>query len=62
MKEFFQFSQNDITRILYEELVRTGKIEQKSGSIHTTFVVEFGTFKHINIRLDETIPGLKGLY
>lgn len=62
MKEFFQFSQTDITRILYEELVRTGKVEQKACSVTTTFVVNFGSFKHIDIRIDEPKPGVRSLY
>jgi len=61
MKEAFEFTPEEVTKILFEELVRRGKAEDKRCGISTTFTYSFGQLKSVIVSIGEPVAGAKEL-
>lgn len=61
MKEAFEFTPEEVTKILFEELVRRGKAEDKRCGIQTRFNYNYGQLSGISISIVEPVPGAKEL-
>lgn len=59
MKEVFEFSLEEIAKILFEELVRTGKVEDKRCGVSTRVNFNYTKFESITVSIGDPIPGAK---
>lgn len=62
MNEVFEFSADEVAKLLYNELVRLGKIRSdKPCGIITSYQSSLGKMNTIQVKITEPITGAKNL-
>lgn len=62
MKEVYQFTVDDVVRLLFADLKKNGKtLGGKPYGVKTTYHFSFGTFSGCTVELTDPIPGSRSL-